>query len=82
MLKISLATEVQKANFKAQFAHIVKENERLNYRYTIQFFDTQLITNYVIKGLDGKSLNITDQLSLEELEKYRSLKHEWKNQSL
>jgi hypothetical protein len=71
------ASELQKERFKVNFEEIVKDNESLNNKYSIQFFDTGTKSNYVIKGLDGKSLNVLSSLSIEELEKYRLLKLNW-----
>lgn len=75
----SLATAVQKENFKTMFTDIVKENQQLVNQFSIVFFDTNT-TNYVINGLDGKSINVIQYLSEEELENYRALKNRWRNQ--
>ena len=75
--KTTFATAVQKENFKTKFAELVQHNEKLNHKYTIQFFDTAAKSNYVINGLDGKSINVMQHLSIEELESYRELKNHW-----
>ncbi len=72
-----LATAQQKENFKSRFATIVKDNEALNNKYTIQFFDTAVKSNYVINGLDGKSMNVIQMLSIEEADNYLALKNQW-----
>lgn len=72
-----LATSIQKENFKTKFAAIVKDNEKLSNNYTIQFFDTLTRSNYVINGLDGKSMNVMQHLSIEELDSYKQLKSQW-----
>lgn len=73
----SFATLAQKENFKIKFAEIVLNNEQLRNKYSIQFFDTLAKSNYVISGLDGKSMNVTTCMTEEELELYRSLKNNW-----
>jgi hypothetical protein len=75
----TLATALQKENFKQNFAEIVKDNESLNNKYSVQFFDTATKSNYVINGLDGKSINVLQSLSFEELDKYRALKSHWQD---
>ncbi|MES2375597.1 MAG: hypothetical protein V4553_03415 [Bacteroidota bacterium] len=70
------ATEVQKENFKTTFEAIVQNNVTLNNQFKIQFFDT-IRTNYVINGLNGKSINVTESMSDDELELYRALKSNW-----
>lgn len=75
----TVATAVQKENFKTMFTDIVKENLQLVNQFSIVFFDTNT-TNYVINGLDGKSINVIQYLSEEELENYRTLKNHWRNQ--
>ena len=72
-----LATAIQKENFKNRFADIVKGNESLNNKYTIQFFDTAVKSNYVINGLDGKSINVIQLLTIEETDDYLALKNQW-----
>ncbi|MBC7399954.1 MAG: hypothetical protein H7289_08410, partial [Mucilaginibacter sp.] len=67
------ATEFQKENFKTMFEAIVQKNIHLHNQFKIQFFDT-IRTNYVISGLDGKSINVTASMSDSELEQYRTLK--------
>jgi hypothetical protein len=79
MIKRPLATQVQKENFKTKFAEIVKDNDKLRDNYKIQFFDTAAASNYVIYGLDGKSINVTLSLTAEELDKYFALKNNWQN---
>lgn len=74
-----LATLVQKENFKVRFADIVKDNATLSNKYTVQFFDTATKSNYVINGLDGKSMNILQYLSIEELDNYKALKSQWQS---
>jgi len=73
------ATAVQKENFRINFGDIVQHNETLNNKYSIQFFDTTTKSNYVINGADGKSINVLNSLSFEELEKYRALKIHWQD---
>ena len=75
----AFATNAQKDAFKNKFAEIVKQNEKLSNRYSIQFFDTQATSNYVITSPDGKSLNVIQYLSINELEAYRALKIHWYN---
>lgn len=75
--KNPFATAAQKENFKIKFAELVQHNEKLSNKYTIQFFDTAAKSNYVINGLDGKSMNVNQHLSLDELEAYRDLKNHW-----
>jgi hypothetical protein len=75
----TLATSLQKENFKVNFADIVKDNATLNNKYSIQFFDSPTKSNYVINGLDGKSINVIQSLSFEELDKYRVLKNHWQD---
>jgi hypothetical protein len=71
------ATNAQKEDFKERFAKIVEHNDSLNEKYSIQFFDTPTKSNYVIKGLDGKSMNVNEKLSFEEIEEYKELKSSW-----
>ncbi|WP_183574922.1 hypothetical protein HDF18_26505 [Mucilaginibacter sp. X5P1] len=73
------ATTIQKENFKARFAEIVKNNDRLKDQYSIQFFETAQKSNYGFTGRDGKSLNILSSLTLEEADKYKQLKSSWQN---
>jgi len=75
----ALATTVQKENFVKEFEGIIKNNEALKDNYKIQFFDISSKTNYVINGLDGRSINILQSLSLDELERYKELKSSWKD---
>lgn len=75
----SVATSIQKENFKTKFADIVKDNASLKDQYSIQFFETAQKSNYGFTGRDGKSLNILSSLTLEEAEKYRLLKSSWQN---
>jgi predicted membrane protein len=75
------ATEFQKENFKTTFEAIVQKNDKLNSQFKIQFFDT-IRTNYVISGLDGKSINVTESMSDDELELYRALKSNWQKLKL
>jgi L-2-hydroxyglutarate oxidase LhgO len=75
----TLATALQKENFKLNFAEIVKNNETLNGKYAIQFFDTAVKSNYVINGLNGKSINVLEMLSIEESDKYKDLKNHWQD---
>ena len=79
MITKTTATAVQKENFKARFAEIVKNNTKLKDLYSIQFFETAQKSNYGFTGKDGKSLNILLSLTLEETEKYKSLKSSWQN---
>lgn len=60
-----------------KFAEIVLHNEKLRNKYSIQFFDTIAGSNYSITGLDGKSINVTQFLTIEELDAYRTLKIYW-----
>jgi hypothetical protein len=71
------ATSVQKNNFIAKFADIVRFNEQLRDNYRIQFFDSTTKSNYLFNGLDGKSINVLQFLTLEETEEYRKLKNHW-----
>ena len=71
------ATISKKEDFIARFAEIVKDNENLSARYTIQFFDTPTTSNYVFNGLDGKSINVNQYLTVTELDAYRALKVQW-----
>ncbi|MFI5136674.1 MAG: hypothetical protein ACHQIM_02525 [Sphingobacteriales bacterium] len=73
------ATALQKENFKLRFAEIIKNNTKLRDQYSIQFFETAQKSNYVIYGLNGKTINILEALSLEEAEKYKILKFDWQN---
>lgn len=75
------ATEFQKENFKSMFEAIVQNNIHLHNQTKIQFFDT-VRTNYVINGLDGKSINVTASMSVGELEEYRTLKSTWQKLKL
>jgi uncharacterized protein YpmB len=74
----SFATVSQKENFKTMFEAIVQQNSQLVNQFKIQFFDTTR-TNYVINGLDGKSINVIACMSETELEQYRALKNSWQN---
>lgn len=73
------ATAVKKENFINRFSEIVKDNEKLRDNYKIQFFDTAAKSNYVINGLNGKSINVLECLTLEEREEYKALKSNWQN---
>ena len=75
----AIATPIQKDHFLKEFQEIVKENDTLRDNYKIQFFDISSKTNYVINGLDGRSLNILQNLSPEELDRYKELKSSWKD---
>ncbi|MGF7080075.1 hypothetical protein [Mucilaginibacter sp. UYCu711] len=75
------ATEFQKENFKTTFEAIVQKNSNLHNQFKIQFFDTTR-TNYVINGLNGKSINVIASMSDEELELYRALKSNWQKLKL
>ncbi|BAU55041.1 hypothetical protein [Mucilaginibacter gotjawali] len=79
MVAKTTATAIQKENFKLRFAEIVKNNSSLKDKYTIQFFETAQKSNYVFYGLNGKTINILLTLSLEEAEKYKTLKFDWQN---
>jgi hypothetical protein len=79
MVAKTTATAVQKENFKLRFAEIIKNNANLKDRYSIQFFETAQKSNYVIYGLNGKTMNILETLTLEEAEKYKTLKFDWQN---
>jgi hypothetical protein len=73
------ASQIKKENFIKEFEGIVKNNGQLRDNYKIQFFDTAARTNYVINGLNGKSINVLGDLSPEELERYKALKSNWQN---
>jgi len=73
----NLATAVQKETFVSRFGEIVKNNDQLRDNYRVQFFDTASKSNYVINGLNGKSINVLGSLSPDELEKYKLLKSNW-----
>ena len=73
------ATALQKENFKLRFAEIIKNNTKLRDQYSIQFFETAQKSNYVFYGLNGKTINILEVLTLEEAEKYKILKFDWQN---
>jgi hypothetical protein len=79
MMKLpkTFATASQKDNFRAKFAEIVRENQELLNNYNIQFFNTESKSNYVFTSLTGKSINIMERLSVDELELYRVLKNNW-----
>jgi len=79
MVAKTTATALQKENFKAKFAEIVKDNANLKDHYTIQFFETAQKSNYGFNGRDGKSLNILSSLTLDETEKYKKLKSSWQS---
>ncbi|MGZ3872085.1 MAG: hypothetical protein ACXVJD_04170 [Mucilaginibacter sp.] len=76
---ITPATAVQKEKFINRFEEIIKNNEQLKGQYKIQFFDTLTKSNYVINGLNGKSINILELLSPEEKEEYKALKSDWQD---
>jgi hypothetical protein len=73
----TFATLSQKESFRTRFAEIVNHNQGLNNNYSIQFFDTATKSNYVFNSPDGKSMNIMEHLSEDELELYRVLKNNW-----
>jgi len=73
------ATSIQKNNFIAQFAEIVKSNDRLRDKYKIVFFDSTSKSNYLFNGLDGKSINVLQLMTFEEAEEYKKLKSNWQN---
>jgi hypothetical protein len=73
------ASATQKENFKIRFAEIIKNNSNLKDRYSIQFFETAQKSNYVIYGLNGKTMNVLEALTLEETEKYKFLKQDWQS---
>ena len=73
------ATLKQKNNFIAEFAEIVKSNDRLKDKYKILFFDSTSKTNYLINGLDGKSINVLQSMTFEEAEEYKKLKSNWQS---
>lgn len=79
MVTKTTASAIQKENFRAKFAEIIKNNVNLRDKYTIQFFETAQKSNYGFTGRDGKSLNILSSLTLEETEKYKILKGSWQN---
>jgi len=67
----TIASAIQRENFKINFAEIVKNNEKLQGKYSIKFFDISVKTNYVINGLNGKSINVLEFLSVEEIDNYK-----------
>ncbi|MDB5141332.1 MAG: hypothetical protein JWQ66_45 [Mucilaginibacter sp.] len=79
MVTKTIASTIQKENFKTRFAEIIKNNTSLKDQYSIQFFETAQKSNYGFTGRDGKSLNILSSLTLEETEKYKILKSSWQN---
>ncbi|MDB5140915.1 MAG: hypothetical protein JWR12_2831 [Mucilaginibacter sp.] len=79
MIAKTTASAIQKENFKTRFAEIIKNNSNLKDRYSIQFFETAQKSNYVIYGLNGKTINVLEDLTLEEKEKYKTLKSDWQN---
>jgi hypothetical protein len=79
MVTKTIASTIQKENFKTRFAEIIKNNTGLKDQYSIQFFETAQKSNYGFTGRDGKSLNILSSLTLEETEKYKVLKSSWQN---
>jgi len=79
MVAKTIATAIQKENFKTRFAEIIKDNSNLKGQYSIQFFETAQKSNYVIYGLNGKTINILESLTLEETEMYKILKSNWQN---
>ena len=79
MVTKTIASAIQKENFKTRFAEIIKNNTSLKDQYSIQFFETAQKSNYAFTGRDGKSLNILSSLTLEETEKYKILKSSWQN---
>lgn len=76
---ITPATLAQKKNFVTQFAEIVKSNDQLRDKYKIQFFDSTSKTNYLINGLNDKSINVLQLMSIEEIEEYKNLKKNWQD---
>jgi len=79
MVAKTTASAAQKENFKLRFAEIIKNNANLKDQYSIQFFETAQKSNYVIYGLNGKTINILSALTLEEAEKYKTLKFDWQS---
>jgi hypothetical protein len=79
MVAKTAATTAQKENFKLRFAEIIKDNANLKDQCSVQFFETAQKSNYVIYGLDGKTINILSALTLEEAEKYKTLKFNWQS---
>ncbi|HTD39586.1 MAG TPA: hypothetical protein VK671_03130 [Mucilaginibacter sp.] len=73
------ATSIQKNNFTTQFAEIVKSNDHLRDKYKIQFFDSTSKSNYLFNGLDGKSINVLQFMTIEEAEEYKKLKSHWQD---
>ena len=73
------ASAIKKENFVTRFGEIIKGNEKLKDNYKIQFFDTLIKSNYVINGLNGKSINVLELLTLEEREEYKVLKSNWQD---
>jgi len=78
-VKTTIASAIQKENFKTSFAEIIKNNAALKDQYSIQFFETAQKSNYGFTGRDGKSLNVLLSLTLEETEKYKKLKSSWQS---
>jgi hypothetical protein len=77
MVHKTVATAIQKENFRTIFAEITKNNADLRDQYSIQFFETAQKSNYAFTRRDGKSLNVLSLLTLEEAERYRLLKSTW-----
>lgn len=73
------ATTAQKNNFINRFEEIIKDNDRLKDNCKIQFFDTLAKSNYVINGLNGRSINVLEHLTLDEKEEYKVLKSNWQD---
>ncbi|WP_428331060.1 hypothetical protein [Mucilaginibacter sp.] len=79
MVAKTIASTLQKENFKTKFAEIIKENTKLKDQYSIQFFETAQKSNYSFSGRDGKSINVLSSLTIDEAEKYKILKSSWQN---
>jgi hypothetical protein len=75
----TVASTVQKEDFKKRFAEIIENNLNLKDQYSIQFFETAQKSNYSFTGKDGKSINVLSKLSLEEIERYKILKSSWQD---
>jgi excinuclease UvrABC helicase subunit UvrB len=73
----TFASSSQKESFRTRFAEIVSNNEQLADNYKIQFFDTAVKSNYAFNNLNGKTINIMEHLTINELENYRTLKNDW-----
>ncbi|MGZ3751389.1 MAG: hypothetical protein ACXVB0_01255 [Mucilaginibacter sp.] len=76
---IDSASSLQKEKFLSKFADIIKANAKLRDKYKVQFFDSPSKSNYAFYGLDGKSINVLQSMSIEEIDAYRALKNHWRD---